>query len=313
MLPMKKNFYSKNNKGYFGNNKGQALLFVVVAMTIALTIGVAVSSRTLSSLKRTTSTDTSSRVFSAAEGGIEWFLRQPISVLEALADGDTNNGADCPAGTTADPNDRAGCLLRFDARGSAAAPDRVSSVAKIKVGSFTVNSTVNGDNYWFNLDPGAVKEVKLRDFDTNTYYRGRLNICWKSLDSSNSSGLYIIQYGRTGVTAKTLISPRSIVGVYTVTGDTVASAGTGEYTDCYNLNINSDLYGIRFKSLYVPSKVAVFPRNTLPKQGFTLTSSGSLNNVDNDVRSTKNVVVYRSLPYAPAVFDYAMYTEGNLQ
>ena len=53
------------------NEKGQALLFVVVAMTIALSIGINASVRTITSLSRTTRTYTASRALAAAEGGIE--------------------------------------------------------------------------------------------------------------------------------------------------------------------------------------------------------------------------------------------------
>jgi hypothetical protein len=61
--------------------KGQTLLFVIVGVTIALAIGIAVSTRTLSSLRRAARSDTSARVIAAAEAGIENLLSKPDSLL----------------------------------------------------------------------------------------------------------------------------------------------------------------------------------------------------------------------------------------
>ena len=65
------------------DNKGQVLVFVVATMAIALAVGVSVSLRTLSSLSRTSTSDTSSRVLAAAEGGAERYLSKTLSELDA--------------------------------------------------------------------------------------------------------------------------------------------------------------------------------------------------------------------------------------
>jgi len=94
-----KNTKYKMNK----NQKGQTLLFVIVAVTIAMAVGVAVSTRTIQSLKRVVRTDTSARVIAAAEGGIENLLGRNYSQLrKALYD--VNNPPDCTAiGAVAGP------------------------------------------------------------------------------------------------------------------------------------------------------------------------------------------------------------------
>lgn len=50
---------------------GQILLIIVLVMTIALTIGLSVASRTISNLRVSTDEENSQRAFSAAEAGIE--------------------------------------------------------------------------------------------------------------------------------------------------------------------------------------------------------------------------------------------------
>ena len=76
----------KNTKTKYNNEKGQTLLFVIVAVTIAMAVGVAVSTRTIQSLKRVARTDTSARVIAAAEGGIENLLSRTYSQLDKVAD-----------------------------------------------------------------------------------------------------------------------------------------------------------------------------------------------------------------------------------
>lgn len=94
-----KNTKIKMNK----NQKGQTLLFVIVAVTIAMAVGVAVSTRTIQSLKRVARTDTSARVIAAAEGGIENLLGRNYSQLDgAVYDG--VNSVDCESiGATPGP------------------------------------------------------------------------------------------------------------------------------------------------------------------------------------------------------------------
>lgn len=74
---------TKYNKYIY--QKGQTLLFVIVSVTIALAVGIAVSTRTLSSLRRSARSDTSARVIAAAEAGIENLLSKPDNLLIAAS------------------------------------------------------------------------------------------------------------------------------------------------------------------------------------------------------------------------------------
>ena len=85
---------------------GQALLFVVVAMTIALAVGVSVSVRSLSSVSRVSGTDTFSRVSAAAEGGAERFVVKTIQELADLTGTCTGSYGD-------PPSPPAECLVTF--------------------------------------------------------------------------------------------------------------------------------------------------------------------------------------------------------
>lgn len=299
------------NNMYLKDSKGQALLFIIVAMTMALAVGVAISTRTLSSLRRTTTTDTATRVFSAAEGGVEWFLQQSNDILDSLADGNNNNGNDCPTGTTGSPTESDACILDYPPNSN----DPIVSRAIVKVESFKTNNTSDGDHYSFTLEPGAVKEIEL-NAGAGGYFRGPLEICWKSLSATNSSGIYFLTYNTTSVSNKRLVRPATPQGTFDVLGSVVAISSTHpDYDDCYTITINNNLEGIRIKSLYAPSKVGVYATATsgeFPDQGYKITARGELLQ-NGEVKITKTVILYKSLPYLPAVFDNALYSEQSVE
>src|SRR3972149_3695556 len=86
------------DKTFGAKEWGQALLFVIVAMTVALAVGINVSLRTLSTISRTSQADTSERVLAAAEGGAEAFLKLSVGDLKTLSDAYSNgtiNNATC--------------------------------------------------------------------------------------------------------------------------------------------------------------------------------------------------------------------------
>jgi len=65
------------------NNSGQILLIVTVSLAILLGIGLSISNQTLSSISRTSRTDSLQKVTAAAEGGLEKYLLLPDNQLEA--------------------------------------------------------------------------------------------------------------------------------------------------------------------------------------------------------------------------------------
>jgi len=56
------------------NNDGQVLLIVTIALATLLGVGLSVSNQTLSSITRTSQTDSFQKVTAAAEGGLEKYL-----------------------------------------------------------------------------------------------------------------------------------------------------------------------------------------------------------------------------------------------
>ena len=68
------------------NQRGQALLIVVLVMAVALTIGLAVVSRSITDIKISRQEEESSRVFSVAEAGIEEALKLGSGTSGAISE-----------------------------------------------------------------------------------------------------------------------------------------------------------------------------------------------------------------------------------
>jgi len=68
----------------FKNQEGQILLIIVLIMVIALTIGLSLAARSITTLRNTTNEADSERAFSAAESGIEQALQTGVGITTAL-------------------------------------------------------------------------------------------------------------------------------------------------------------------------------------------------------------------------------------
>ncbi len=304
------------------DQRGQALLFVVVALTIALSVGVAVATRNLSMTSRTTRTDTSTRVFAAAEGGMERLLSLSIANQSALASA-TPNCAGMGLLTPISPC-ASGCMISFPPTAS----DAVTTNACLTSTPYRYNKnelcvSTNPDEYCFVLDPGKVKEVVLRATYVSPIQQfprtQDLRVCWNNEDTA----IYYIVYDDAGNLQKggflsNTFSPASPVET---SGFNTVNTGTNGYQRCgvIDMTVTGNPYGLRLHALYGSSKVGVFPikvaspnNQDLPVQGYRLSSEGFLTE-EGTTKTLKSIVVYKSAPYLPGVFDYSIYTEANLQ
>ena len=290
-----KNIKYKMNK----NQKGQTLLFVIVAVTIAMAVGVAVSTRTIQSLKRVARTDTSARVIAAAEGGIENLLSKTYNDLDNFID-EPNPETKCGyIGATPGPVGE--CSYVF----TGGTEDLISSRAVVNVEKFNSNEDSNG--YSFTLEPGSVKEVNL-----DTYDDSFVRICW----SEEPTVIYYYSYDKNGEVRKGGIyadddSPNvpGISNIFVKAQDSYSG-----YNYCKEVQlVNNSSYGLRIKALYSESKVAVFPKtgHTLPLQGYKLTSGGEIV-TGSGSEENATVIVHKSYPYASDIFDYGIYTPATL-
>ncbi|KKS07184.1 hypothetical protein A3K01_01805 [candidate division WWE3 bacterium RIFOXYD1_FULL_43_17] len=282
------------------NNNGQALLFVVVAMTIALSVGVAISSRTLQMSSRVSRTDTSARVLAAAEGGIDRLLDQPTVLLDRLA----AKTQDCTElGFTSVTGDLTRCILNFQKAPS----DPIESRAILSARTFNHTDIMGSTGYYAtNLLPGQSKNIELTGMNN-------IRICWQN----SSAAIEYILYGPV-TTERNFLKASGGVTFSSDISSTGFSDASSEairegypMPNCYNVAVTG-MTGVRIRSIFQNSEVAIVPVDptSLPVQGYRLYSRGELVQED-DVKTTKAIVVYRSYSSAPAFFDYAIFSNGD--
>lgn len=265
-------YMNKNIK----NQKGQILLFVIVILTVALSIGVAISTRTLASLSRVTREDTSNKVLSAAESGIETFLTKTEEELNAI-EGDTSV-------TFTDPI------------------SGIDTVADITIEKYSSNYTSEG--LAFNLDTGYVKDINLDG------YTGDIDICW---DNNSTALSYIVYKKVTGISEKGIINGEDSTISTNNLSNNIPKANPNTYAaGCETLTIDANTYGVRLRTLYNNANIYVIPKSgTFPIQGHKITSTGKLY-IEGKVTTTKKVIVYRSNASIAGIFDDAIYMTEDL-
>lgn len=271
------------NRTSYYNQNGQALVFVIATMTVALAVGVGVSLRNLSSISRTSRTDTSTRAQAAAEGGAENILSRDDIAIKALADSNPAGGVDEVIEFTPTTN------------------DNVTAVAEVTVEYFNVPA---GQNYLpIQLNKGQVTELNLEG--------SSVEVCWSSAESGKGSDLFFTAYNSTGAINKVGYSSSIRSGFPSNYYSNYESSGGGKdgFTNCVTPPVPSGVVGLRVRSINASSTLGIYsPSGNLPNQGYKITSVGKLKNVAQGDDAEAVVIVTRSFSYMPGLFDFGVFS-----
>lgn len=285
-------------KKYINDQHGQALLIVIVALTIALVIGINASVRTITSLSRTSRTDSASRALAASEGGLERFL---VLSKDAMDDAVAGNCPDLPNITEGELGGVSGCYVSF-----ATDTDAIDSEAFVTVEAYAP------DIYPFSLASGQIREINLEGY-TGT----QVDLCWGPQTGSGSD-LSFVLYSSNGILQNNLVRGTNppINPDYDANGTIPTNSSNSGYSSgCRRITLPSDgsAFGLRVRSIGGDSNIGAFGVNnhTLPLQGYKITSIGKLVQQSNIV-ATRKLQMIRTLPYLPGAFDFSYYTYGDI-
>jgi hypothetical protein len=287
-----------------GHKNGQALLFVLVAVSVAMVVGVSVSNRALSSIRRTTTTDTFSRVLGAAEGCIERSVAVSDDDLDDLMDaGPTTTECQTAFGGDSSVTEEGGkCKIPYSSD--------EETVELYAYASFLYASEEEY-KYFGDVIPGMAREVALENYDG-----GSVDVCWKNGDTA----LYLVLYSQDDI-ARFGLQPNGFglgTDAFKETGTTTVNLGGTDH-DLYCAEVDfsdygvSNSYGLRVKTLYETSDVYVLSEaltggtHMLPNQGFEVNCIAELTGAS-EQKITKEIKATKSLPFMPSVFDFAVYT-----
>lgn len=258
---------------------GQTLVLVIIAMTISLAAGLAISSRSLSALKGTSFTTQSTAAYHAAEAGVE-------EALKWLAD---------PTNSTNLIN---GSATRQNISGSLTGSSYIYSIA------------VGGGGtgfYRFRLDKDKTQEIKLN----NSYSATTLEVCW-ALTGDTGEDASLEMFLISGDTASGYILSQKIgvngSATYNTNGFELPPSGDVTYRHCRTVAwaAGEKVQLLRIKALYNNSSAVIKPSAALPAQSFVIGSVGTAG------ESRRKLEVTKSLPALPEIFDFAIFTTQDL-
>jgi len=281
--------------------RGQILVIIVLGTTIALTVALAVSARTLSTVRQTTTNSRAQAVLAAAEAGAE-------VALARLKNGECKIAGSCINITSSIPETQTSY-------------------------SYSVSQGAgSSDPYLFDLIRDQVAQIYLRDNQTSDYYPGTaVDVCWydPSLDGSPESenALEVIYYGNvTGSTYK-----YGYIGADPSGGPNLGSTGfsnagggrsvtvsgkTVSFNHCQTIpEAPTQMDGhpeiLRMRALYSSFSVVIVPQigKTLPIQSYVIESTGQTS--DGTVK--KKIRVTKSLPALPTIFDFAIFNGSETE
>ncbi len=271
------------------SQSGQTLLAIVFVMVIALSVGVSMSNRFISTLKISTRSYTAHRAKAIAESAMERILLLDVAALE-----ESINNNLCSETCTNLATCGSDCYLEQTN------DDGVVEYATVHLTELG-NST---DIFYTKLTTEGVTEINLDGYPETT----ELNICWNDPISGALPSIIGYQlYGVTGGYYADNFAYNSI-GSTENNGFFTAQAAYG-YDNCMPLVTRQFPKALRLRSTHQNLDIAVIPNETatLPSQGILIKSIGHVLDTTNQISAIK------SFPIAPVLFDFILYQKSDTE
>ncbi len=265
-------------------NSGQIVLIILLIMAVGLTIGLAVVSRSVTDIRISRQEEESARVFSVAEAGIEEALKTGAAVV-------------LPEGVIAE-----GITATVEKKTLGGGKEFVFPNA-IQVG--------DAQTVWLvEHDAGG------NLIETPYYTASSLDVCWEDTDPETAvevtifykdGGVYKIARG--AYDAETISRGNSFD---LPDGGSCAGLGRKKTINWADFDINLDsntfLLFLRLRPLYNQAKIGVVSSVNLPSQGTCYESTATAPE-SGITRKVQQCQFYKT---PPAIFDYVLYSEGDL-
>ena len=285
------------------SSSGQILVLVLLVVLVALTIGLSIASRTLSSLKSSAELDQSNRAFNAAEAGVE----RALSLLKTSGDVDVCDNNNCKANIP-------GIVSKVEVDEAGGGPNafgvanlQQDEVLQVNLEGFSSPSNLL-DVYWGRVEdagiggtcqdkPAIVVSVVYRNTGSGAYGMGKA--AYDKCDNAHRR-----QNGFDN--ASVSITPPKLTSLEFDDG----TGGLYGFRATLNLTPGGPLVSsgsqpllARARLMYATDKPVVFdPRGAiLPLQGQQITSTAEIGGKQRTVR------VLKTNPTLPAIFDYALF------
>lgn len=248
------------------------MLLILLVVVVALGLGLSIMSQSTTDIRMSQQEQESARAFSAAEAGIEDALKQITSVT-------------------------------------------LGSPQALLIDNIPVNYTVTGQD-WLEgqfkenesaqvvLD-GSANTLTLEWVDENSLAENPPTCVGNTGEAPASLLISVInssyEIRRYGINACSLSSSNNLADI--------ATDGSGRYLRSYDLDITAADQLIRIRPLYnlTSLRVTAAGANPLPNQAYLINSEAQA-----PTEEAKAIEVTRLEPATPSIFDYVLFSGGNL-
>ena len=278
------------------NNQGQVLLIVVISLAVLLGVGLSISSGTLSSITRTSRTDSLQKVTAAAEGGLESYLlktddqlKQVLASTSSSTATQSYNESNTKAtitvskitagdtGITFDTLDP-GEVATFYFADDPSAVTKASKTACIKISTDTPN-------------PEYVLNVIVRNPNTPAAFK---SVSAVNYDATTTNNFLMEKYIYSGTGFVKSVSPTACTGGY-------------QFTDAALLRVHPLTKSLSNLVISVVSSSASDTNLKNITQGYRIVSKGEFIGTGDATVRTIDAVKYLDSP--SNMFDYAAFVD----
>ncbi|MEX0621602.1 MAG: hypothetical protein WD187_01210 [Candidatus Woykebacteria bacterium] len=291
--------------------RGQILILFLLVLVVGLAIVLSISSRTVTDIRTTTTSDESNRAYFAAEAGVEEALRQ----LDFGNTGDLTLDFNDLNQTEANVNVQSGGSIPRFVFPQVIQKDHVAQVVFLETWDDLSSGSWNGELeiLWGGGSPPDQPETPA--IEVSVIYKSQVGGQWVIQQGGISKTAFDPYAARPtafnctiGSGMATISPPQTLEGFDFNFMATLDVSGPNE--DCDSLDAGSgEPVLARIKVLYGPSPIAVRPadpNNQLYAQGWQIESSGNtLSGV------TRKLDVTRLFPSLSGLFDYVLFNGSS--
>ena len=280
---------------------GQTLIIIVMVMVLSLATGLAVSTRSTSTVHQTSNLAASEQALAAAESASEIMLKQTFSYNSNLLNVAKGAGFDKASIALANTCTALPCFKDM------------GNNAKASVNVVTTTEVADPTSpFEFTLESNDVQQMWLNN--GSGPYTGQVSICWQKNGEVGADSL------PAALEIKVISGSSAPYSMITYTYDTSSTrqttngfsspVGTGSnpYNICNSSFSLTNAQALRIKALYTATSVRVSPaaaQPAIPYQGNIITSVGYAGD------SKRVIQVIKTLPQLQALFDYGVYSGGT--
>ncbi len=262
-------------------------------MVVLLVLGLSLATRTTQESFLSQQSSETTRVWNAAESGAE-------EALSRLSSGETVANSAI-----------SGATINNSTVNAAVTTSNTVDIALKKLTTLTVNLQAGGLQY-FTMDWGTEADVCLRaSLLVSLYYEegGYTKVAHYTLGSGSGSGCTTRNDGfdndtGTGFTLSDITTPGHTK--YRKAEILLPASGTSA------LPVGATPLFARIKPIYYDTNIAVSGPTGFPEQSYTVTSTAENDQTNAAGREVRTVQVNRTLPQAPSILDYALYSGGAI-